>query len=88
MDDKVVIDDPTIISIKGISNYETQGLLYGWVNAGTINNIYAILEPKKVGKTSAKFDNGGTSKEKVLEITVTGSKGNFEVSYKDVTPEK
>ncbi|WP_079527437.1 S-layer homology domain-containing protein [Solibacillus isronensis] len=88
VDDKAVIDDPTIISIKEISNYEKEGLLKGSAFAGIINNVYAILEPKKVGKTFAKFDNGGTGKEKVLEITVTGSKGNFEVSYKDVTPEK
>lgn len=87
-DDKAVIDNSSIISIKEISNYEKEGFLKGSASAGKINNVYAILEPKKVGKTFARFDNGGTGKEKVLEITVTGSKGNFEVSYKDVTLEK
>ncbi|WP_303047324.1 hypothetical protein [Solibacillus isronensis] len=38
----------------------------------TLNNVYAILELKKVGKTFARFHNGGTGKD-----TVTGSKGNF-----------
>lgn len=87
VDDKAVIDDSSVISIKEVSNYETQGFLGGWVNEETINNVYAILEPKKVGKTFARFDNGGTGKEKVIEITVTESNGKFEVSYKDVTPQ-
>ncbi|WP_148271514.1 hypothetical protein [Solibacillus silvestris] len=86
--DKAEIDDSSIISIKEISNYETTAFLDGTGIEHTLNNVYAILEPKKVGKTFARFDNGGTGKEKVLEVTVTGTKGNFEVSYKDVTPEK
>ncbi|MEK4081274.1 S-layer homology domain-containing protein [Solibacillus sp. FSL K6-1126] len=87
--DKAVIDDSSIISIKDISNFETVAFLDGRGMATTLDNVYAILEPKKVGKTFARFENGGgTGKEKVLEITVTGSKGNFEVSYKAVTPEK
>ncbi|MEK4079990.1 S-layer homology domain-containing protein [Solibacillus sp. FSL K6-1126] len=87
--DKVVTDDPSIIFIKEISNYETNVLLDGVATEQRLDNVYAILEPKKVGKTFARFENGGgTGKEKVLEITVTGSEGNFEVSYKDVTPEK
>ena len=87
--DKAVIDDSSIISIKEISNFENVALLDGRGMAVTLDNVYAILEPKKVGKTFARFENGGgTGKEKVIEVTVTGSKGNFEVSYKDVTPEK
>lgn len=86
--DKAVIDDSSIISIKEISNFETVAFLEGNGNPLTLENVYAILEPKKVGKTFARFDNGGTGKEKVIEITITGSKGNFEVSYNDVTPEK
>lgn len=87
--DKAEIDDSSVISIKEISNYETTALLRGTGVEHELDNVYAILEPKNVGKTLARFENGGgTGKEKVLEITVTGTKGNFEVSYKDVTPEK
>lgn len=87
--DKAVIDDSSIISIKDISNFENVTLLDGKGMAVTIDNVYTILEPKKAGTTFARFENGGgTGKEKVLEITVTGTKGNFEVSYKAVTPEK
>ena len=36
-----------------------------------------FLSLKKLVRLFAGFDNGGNGKENVIEITVTGSKGNF-----------
>jgi len=81
----VKIKDPSILTVKTLSNYESNAIAVGTADPGsqTDKDEYAILTLHKEGTTQMTYGDKGQS----IEISVKKVNGKLKASFKKVTDE-